>query len=86
MAQSEGSRIVELSFEGQPVEPEQELEIVVNQYRGVGGGNYSMFDKSKIVSEITVDMTELIGEYLEKHPVIEATSNQNFKVLQALKD
>ncbi|WP_251713171.1 bifunctional metallophosphatase/5'-nucleotidase [Lactococcus ileimucosae] len=86
LAQAEGSRIVELSFEGQPVEPEQELEIVVNQYRGVGGGNYSMFDKSKIVSEITVDMTELIGEYLEKHPVIEATSNQNFKVLQALKD
>ena len=54
---------------------------MVNQYRAVGGGNYDMFDASKIVKEITVDMTELIAEYLKKHPVIEATVNHNFKII-----
>ncbi|GAB2025008.1 bifunctional metallophosphatase/5'-nucleotidase [Lactovum odontotermitis] len=81
LTQPEGQRITQLDFDGKSVQDSDELEIVVNQYRGVGGGNYPMFDASKIISEITVDMTELIGEYLKKHPVIEATADNNFKVV-----
>ena len=81
LRQPVGSRITKLERNGISVSADENLEIVVNQYRGVGGGNYDMFDASKIVSEITVDMTELIAEYLKKHPVIDATVNHNFEVL-----
>ena len=64
------------------VKDDEILEIVVNQYRAVGGGNYPMFSADKIVREITVDMTELIADYLKKHPIIEASVNHNFTVLK----
>lgn len=76
-----GQRIIALTYQGVPVTDEQEVELVTNQYRAVGGGNYEMFGPEKIVREIQIDMTELIAEYLRKHPVIHATTNQNFKTL-----
>jgi len=57
------------------------LEVVTNQYRAVGGGNYAMFKPEKIVREVQIDMTELIADYMKKHPVLEATTNQNFKTI-----
>ncbi|MDR2977617.1 MAG: bifunctional metallophosphatase/5'-nucleotidase [Streptococcaceae bacterium] len=82
VSKPEGQRITRYEFDSKTVQDEDALEIVVNQYRGVGGGNYPMFDASKITSEITVDMTELIGDYLEKHPLIEATVDDNFSVIK----
>ena len=83
LRQPVGQRVTELSVsaDGHAVTADESLEIVVNQYRGVGGGNYDMFSADKIVSEITVDMTELIAEYLRKHPVITAEVDCNFKVV-----
>ena len=76
-----GDRVTRLDYHGKPVQPTDELEVVANQYRAVGGGNYSMFKPEKIVREVQIDMTELIAEYLRKHPVIEATVNNNFKTV-----
>lgn len=82
MRQPVGQRITELTFQGQPVKSTDELEIVTNQYRAVGGGNFQMFTPEKIVREVQIDMTELIANYLEKHPVINASVNHNFKVVK----
>lgn len=76
-----GERIVELTFDGKDVQDDDELEVVMNQYRAVGGGNFAMFDASKIIREVQIDMTELIADYLAKHPVIDSTVNDNFKVV-----
>ena len=76
-----GDRVTRLEYHGKPVQDTDELEVVTNQYRAVGGGNYSMFKPEKIVREVQIDMTELIAEYLRKHPVIEATVNNNFKTV-----
>ncbi len=64
MKQPVGQRITELRFKGHPVLPQQMLEVVTNQYRAIGGGNYAMFGAEKIVREIQIDMTELIADYL----------------------
>ncbi len=40
-----------------------------------------MFQPEKIIREIQIDMTELIAEYLKKHPIIQASTNDNFKVI-----
>lgn len=76
-----GQRVTKLSYNGQPIEDNQELDVVMNQYRAVGGGDYDMFGSDKIIKEVTVDMTELISEYLIKNPVIQATQPNNFKVI-----
>ena len=81
MNQPAGQRITDLSFQGHPITAEQEFELVTNQYRAIGGGNYEMFGADKIVREIQIDMTELIAEYLKKHPIIKAEVDHNFNVI-----
>ena len=44
-----GDRVTRLEYHGKPVQDTDELEVVTNQYRAVGGGNYSMFKPEKIV-------------------------------------
>ncbi|MBO0452410.1 bifunctional metallophosphatase/5'-nucleotidase [Candidatus Enterococcus murrayae] len=80
MSRPAGQRITRLDFQGKPITLEQELEVVTNQYRAIGGGNYRIFRAEKIVREIPIDMTELIAEYLKAHPVIKAEVNHNFQV------
>ena len=81
LRQPVGSRVTELRFNGQPVQATDTLEVVINQYRAVGGGNYAMFTPEKIQREVQIDMTELIADYLRRHPVIQATVNENFQIL-----
>lgn len=86
VAQPFGERVVKLEYKGEPVQPDDELEVVINQYRAVGGGDYAMFDASKIVREVTIPMNELIGNYFKEFGTIEATVNHNFKVINSKKD
>lgn len=76
-----GERVVELKYHGKEIKPEDQLDITLNQYRAVGGGDYPMFSADKIIRENQKDMSELIADYLVKHPVIKAETNQNFKVI-----
>lgn len=71
-------RLIALSYHGKPVQDDQKLAIVLNQYRGIGGGDYSMFQANKIVREVQIDMTELISNYFAKHPIVQAIDEGNF--------
>lgn len=81
VSQPIGERITELLYKGEPVKSTDRLEVVINQYRAVGGGDYHMFDASKIVREVTIPMNELIGDYFSSFSPIEASVNHNFKVI-----
>jgi len=76
-----GHRVEELTYHGKPVTDDQPLRIVLNQYRAVGGGHYNMFNASKIIAESQSAMSELIADYLQAHPVVDATTNQNFQII-----
>ncbi|PWF99832.1 bifunctional metallophosphatase/5'-nucleotidase [Levilactobacillus bambusae] len=76
-----GSRVTKLMYHGQPVTDKMRLKIALNQYRAVGGGHYPMYNAQKIISESSGTMSELIADYLRDHPVIDATTNDNFHVI-----
>lgn len=80
VSRPQGQRITEFSYKGEPVQPEDSLEIVINQYRAVGGGDYSMFDASKIIREVTIPMNELMGDFFSQFSPIQAEVNHNFTV------
>ncbi|PAF37050.1 bifunctional metallophosphatase/5'-nucleotidase [Terribacillus saccharophilus] len=75
-----GDRVQELTFKGNPVIADEMYEVVMNNYRAAGGGDYVMFKGKQVVKEITTDMTELIADYISKRSVIEATCNHNWVV------
>jgi 2',3'-cyclic-nucleotide 2'-phosphodiesterase / 3'-nucleotidase len=76
-----GERITLLKYKGKTLELLQELDVVMNNYRSGGGGDYMMYKGRPIVKDIPIDVSELIANYILEHKVIEATVNHNWKVV-----
>ncbi|MCM8711855.1 bifunctional metallophosphatase/5'-nucleotidase [Clostridium sp. SYSU_GA19001] len=76
-----GERVVKLEYKGKPLDMEKEYEVVMNNYRAGGGGEYTMFQDNEVVKEITTDVSELIANYILERGTIEATVNNNWKVI-----
>jgi 2',3'-cyclic-nucleotide 2'-phosphodiesterase/3'-nucleotidase len=49
VTEPEGERIVDLRYEGEPVDPAQSFVVVTNNYRASGGGRFPGLDGSNIV-------------------------------------
>jgi 2',3'-cyclic-nucleotide 2'-phosphodiesterase/3'-nucleotidase len=77
-----GDRVVGLSIEGKPVEPECEYDVVMNNYRAGGGGNYSMFQGKPVVKDIPTDVAELLANYILEKGTIKATVDGNWEVVK----
>ncbi|WP_096154926.1 bifunctional metallophosphatase/5'-nucleotidase [Bacillus sp. FJAT-45066] len=76
-----GSRVVQLEKDGAPLKLNETFHVVMNNYRAGGGGDYHMYKGKKVVKDITLDMSELIANYILKHKEIEATTNNNWMVI-----
>ncbi|MFE8701398.1 bifunctional metallophosphatase/5'-nucleotidase [Cytobacillus sp. FJAT-54145] len=76
-----GQRVVKLERNGVPIELNGEYDVVMNNYRAGGGGDYHMYKDKPVIKDIQIDMTELIADYILKRKTIEATCNDNWKVI-----
>lgn len=75
-----GTRVVKLHRNGIPISMEDQYEVVMNNYRAAGGGNYRMFQDKPVIKEIQVDLTELIAQTIIDKKIIDATVNHNWIV------
>ncbi len=62
---SEGQRISNLTFNGQPIDPAQKFYVVTNNYRASGGGHFPGVDGSNIVHEDPFETREIVAQYLK---------------------
>ncbi|TYR78870.1 bifunctional metallophosphatase/5'-nucleotidase [Priestia megaterium] len=76
----EGERVVKLNYQNKPLDMQQQFEVVMNNYRASGGGEFEMFKNKPVVKEIQIDMTEIIAEYILKRKVITATCDNSWRV------
>jgi 2',3'-cyclic-nucleotide 2'-phosphodiesterase/3'-nucleotidase len=76
-----GERVIKLTRNGEPIGAEKEFDVVMNNYRAAGGGDYEMYQGKRIVREVQIDMAELAANYLLKYSPVEATCNQNWSVV-----
>jgi 2',3'-cyclic-nucleotide 2'-phosphodiesterase / 3'-nucleotidase len=77
-----GSRIENLEHGGRPVDMDEKYEVVMNNYRAGGGGEYPMFKDRPITKSSQIDMTELLANYFLKHKTVKAAVNHNWKVVK----
>ncbi|QTD42724.1 bifunctional UDP-sugar hydrolase/5'-nucleotidase [Sporosarcina sp. Te-1] len=77
----EGSRVVEVLYNGKPLQPEKTYEVVMNNYRATGAGNFEYFRDCPVVKDVQTDMTELIADYFVKHKTVQAKAMRNMKIL-----
>lgn len=76
-----GDRVQQLEYEGKPLNLEEEFDVVMNNYRAGGGGNYTMYQNKPIIKDIPMDMAELITNYILERKTVQATVNHNWKVI-----
>lgn len=76
-----GERIVKLEYKGNQVKPGEEYEVVMNNYRAGGGGNYFMYKNKPVIKDISIEVSEIIANYILENKVVKATVNHNWKVI-----
>ncbi|HDR7793555.1 TPA: bifunctional metallophosphatase/5'-nucleotidase [Bacillus luti] len=77
-----GERVESLQYKGAPLHMNEEYDVVMNNYRASGGGNFFMFQNKEVIKDIPTDMSELIANYILKYKTIEATNNNNWRVIK----
>lgn len=82
VAKPVGERVTKLMHEGKPVNPTASFDIVMNNYRAGGGGNYAMFKGKPVIKDIPTDVSELMANYILERGAIEGTVNHNWRVVR----
>lgn len=81
ISQPIGQRVTRLERNGQPLGENTEYEVVMNNYRAAGGGNFTMFQGKPVIRDISTDMVELIADYIREKGRITAVVNNNWRVV-----
>ncbi len=68
LSRAPGDRIVDLRFEGKPLDPTRALRVAVNSYREFGGGDFPAIRTAPRLWQSTRTVREMIEEYLSAHP------------------
>jgi 2',3'-cyclic-nucleotide 2'-phosphodiesterase / 3'-nucleotidase len=76
-----GDRVVMLTYKGEPLKMDMHYDVVMNNYRAGGGGDYLMFKDKTVIKDITIDVSELIANYILERGTIEAEVDGNWEVI-----
>jgi len=76
-----GQRIEQLEFQGKPLAPTQKLKLATNNYRVNGGGGYTMYKGAPVVYRSSVEIRELIIDWVERHKTIPIEPTNNWKIV-----
>jgi len=76
-----GDRIVGLSYRGSPLAPDKKLRVAINNYRLNGGGGYSMFRGVPVLDRSSLEIRDLIVDWVQKHRDIPSEPTQNWRLI-----
>jgi 2',3'-cyclic-nucleotide 2'-phosphodiesterase/3'-nucleotidase len=76
-----GSRVLNLSFKGRPVRPEQKFRLATNNYRVNGGGGYTMYKGAPVLYRSGEEIRELIIDWVERRKQIPSEPSMNWRLL-----
>ena len=81
VSQLVGSRVRELTYQGQPVQDTDVLSVALNNYRAVGGGEYNAYKAAEVVQDTGLTIQDLMIAYLEKTGQLQVDEQLKFKVI-----
>lgn len=81
LTKPEGTRVVSLTRNGQSVQPEDKLTLVMCDYRATGAGDFDFYCDCPRVRDIQTEVSELILNYLVEHPYVEIPEEHPCKIL-----
>ena len=75
-----GQRILNLTFKGQLVRPDQKFKLATNNYRVNGGGGYTMYKDAPVIKRSSELIRDLIIDWVERNKTIPTEPTNNWRI------
>ncbi len=79
ITQPEGQRIVNATFQGEPLSAEQNFLVITNNHRAAGGGDFPHLDGETIIYRTATTHQELLIEHIDTYGIGDASFNWRIK-------
>ncbi len=80
LANADAARIVNLMYDGNPIEDEQVFLIATNNYRATGGGNFPGITSEKIVIDAPDENRQVLANYIANSNGVNPTADDNWRI------
>lgn len=81
---TESSRIVNLKYNGQPLDPNQDFIVATNNYRASGGGNFPGVKGSELIIDSQDENRQVLMDYISGQKTINPSADGNWSIAPIL--